>query len=98
MNYYIADLHFGHRNIISLCNRPFDNVKEMNQKLIKNWNSVVNDKDNVYIVGDLFFKFQDIENILASLKGKKRLIIGNHDTDWINDELLSKYFVSFVKV
>ena len=98
MNYYIADLHFGHRNIISLCNRPFVDVNEMEQILIKNWNDVVKNNDNVYIVGDLFFKHQNIESILSSLNGKKHLILGNHDTDWINDELISKYFVSCDKM
>ena len=98
MNYYIADLHFGHRNIISLCNRPFNSVEEMNQTLINNWNKVVKKNDDVYIVGDLFFRYQDVESLLSLLNGKKHLIIGNHDSYWINDEVLSKYFVSCDKM
>jgi calcineurin-like phosphoesterase family protein len=29
MIYYTADQHFGHSNIIRLCNRPFNDITEM---------------------------------------------------------------------
>ena len=34
MNRYIADLHFGHSNIIKFDNRPFDSVTDMDEYLI----------------------------------------------------------------
>ena len=80
MNYYISDLHFGHYNIIKLCNRPFTTVEEMNETLIKNWNDTITDNDTIYVVGD--FAFLDVEKALAirnRLKGKIVLIEGNHD-------------------
>lgn len=80
MNYYIADTHFGHYNIIRLCNRPFQTVEEMNETLINNWNKTVSNEDTVYIVGD--FAFLDVDKsleILYRLNGKKILIEGNHD-------------------
>lgn len=96
MNYYIADTHFGHQNIIRFCNRPFSDVLKMQEVLINNWNRVVKDQDDVYIVGDMFFKIDkaQIEAILKQLKGKKHLIIGNHDNSWLDEDLLKKYFVS----
>lgn len=94
MKYYVADLHFGHRNILSLCNRPFQTVEQMDQTLISNWNSTVSDQDEVYIVGDLFYRSTQVETILKQLKGKKILIVGNHDIQWINDDLITKYFSS----
>lgn len=80
-NYFIADTHFGHERIIQICNRPFTNIQDMNQKLIDNWNNKVNDEDTVYILGDFSFKMQKTEviKILKQLKGHKVLIRGNHD-------------------
>lgn len=81
MIYFTSDLHLGHENVIRFNNRPFQFAEEMNEVLITNYNSVVTDKDTVYILGDLSFRL-DIEQAnkkFARLKGKKHLIIGNHD-------------------
>ena len=40
--FYTSDLHFGHNNIIIYENRPFININEMTNKLIRNWNFKVN--------------------------------------------------------
>jgi len=41
MIYFTADPHFNHSNILKLNNRPFDNIDQMNNKIIQNWNSCV---------------------------------------------------------
>jgi calcineurin-like phosphoesterase family protein len=80
MKYYISDLHLGHENIMRLCKRPFRSVEEMDETLIKNWNSVVKPTDEVYILGDFNFKSAGSgANYLRKLNGKKFLITGNHD-------------------
>ncbi len=94
MIYFTADCHFGHVNIIKLVNRPFVSVEEMDETLIENWNQKVHRDDTVYIVGDLFFRATDIETTLDRLKGKKRLILGNHDKSWIKKIDTSRYFES----
>jgi calcineurin-like phosphoesterase family protein len=80
--WFTSDLHFGHRNVIRFCNRPFANEKEMGEKLIENWNSVVGDNDIVFVLGDTFW-FNDsrsIKKVLDQLKGKTIYMIpGNHD-------------------
>ena len=48
MIFYTADLHLGHENVIKFCGRPFLNVEEMNETLIKNWNGAVGENDTVY--------------------------------------------------
>lgn len=52
---YSADHHYGHLNIIRFCDRPFMNVEEMDETLIKNWNDTASVNDEVYILGDLIF-------------------------------------------
>ena len=94
MIFFTADTHFGHKNILKLCNRPFETIEEMNETLIENWNHRVSGMDTVYIVGDMFFRCSDAEAILRRLKGKKRLIVGNHDSSWMNKVDLNRYFVS----
>lgn len=53
MIYFTSNLHLGHRGIISMQNRPFENIQEMNQILIQNYNAVVHKNDTVYILGDI---------------------------------------------
>ena len=80
MNYYISDWHYDHANAIRFDNRPYNNVDEMNEDLIRRWNSVVKDKDTVYILGDMFWcKDQEAISVLDQLKGHKVLVKGNHD-------------------
>lgn len=82
MIYYTSDPHIGHENIIRLCNRPYMSVEEMNEDIIAKWNAKVKHNDDVYILGDMFFKFGDIQNVIDVLKKlneKKHLIKGNHD-------------------
>lgn len=82
MIYYTSDPHWGHYNILRLTKRPYDTVEKMNADLIAKWNVKVKPEDEVYILGDMFFKFDDIQqikDILKMLNGKKHLIRGNHD-------------------
>lgn len=93
MNYYTADLHFGHKNIIKYENRPWSNTKEMDQGLIENWNKRVRSKDLVYILGDFTLSVNKdyILSILEQLKGRKVLITGNHDY-FSQKSIFKKYF------
>ena len=34
--FFTAEQHFGHRNIIGCCNRPFHGVDEMNAAMVAN--------------------------------------------------------------
>lgn len=94
MIYYIADTHFDHENILKMCSRPFDTIEQMNEALIAAWNQRVGGNDTVYILGDLLFRSPDPERILRRLKGRKRLIIGNHDSSWLCRVEAYRYFVS----
>ena len=92
MIYFTADCHFGHQNVIRFCNRPYATAEEMNDDLIKRWNSKVMRSDTVYVLGDMFYRAENPEKILKTLKGKKVLIVGNHDDSWMKKIDLSRHF------
>lgn len=77
MIYFTADTHFGHKNIIKYCNRPFENIDQMDKVLIENWNARVSEQDIVYFLGD--FCFGKPANYFMELNGLIRFIKGSHD-------------------
>jgi calcineurin-like phosphoesterase family protein len=79
--WFTADTHFGHTNIIKYSGRPYDNVEEMDEALIANWNARVHPGDIVYHLGDFAFKAKNnaIEEYIERLNGNIFLIFGNHD-------------------
>lgn len=93
--FYISDPHFGHKDMISFCNRPFTSVEEMDEELIKRWNNMVSNNDTVYVLGDLIYKSdKSPEYYLDKLNGKKILIKGNHDGNFLKKIDVNKYFYS----
>ena len=75
-----SDQHFFHKNIIQYENRPFLTKEEMNESMIKDWNSVVHKRDYIYVLGDLAFGNKEmIKNLISRLNGRIHLIMGNHD-------------------
>lgn len=42
--FFTSDLHFGHENVLSFDNRPFETVEEMDDELIKRWNDKVGNR------------------------------------------------------
>ena len=82
--WFSSDHHFFHNNIIKYCNRPFETVEEMNEALVKNWNSVVGPDDHVYHLGDFCFGNVEKWNWCLEpgrLNGHIHLILGNHDPE-----------------
>ena len=80
----VSDTHFGHNNILKfkgndgeLIRPGFESADHMNEHMIEQWNSVVKDGDIVYHLGDVYFG--DLGQCLNRCRGRKRLILGNHD-------------------
>lgn len=90
----VSDTHFNHGNIIRYCDRPFHTAREMDDVMVDRWNSVVKDGDIVYHLGDVYFGGGAadgyIGSLLARLRGRKRLILGNHDNG--KDQKLQQVF------
>ncbi|KRL54127.1 metallophosphoesterase [Furfurilactobacillus rossiae] len=90
MRYFTSDTHFYHKELLGMNDfapRPFLTVEDMNETIIKNWNSVVTDTDTVYHLGDIAMYFTRpaitshiaVNDILHRLNGHIVLIKGNHD-------------------
>ena len=79
--YFSSDLHLGHRSVIGFQNRPFENVEEMDNGIIHNFNSVVHRDDILYILGDLSYRIPESQanELIKRINGRKILIRGNHD-------------------
>jgi calcineurin-like phosphoesterase family protein len=90
--YVVADTHLGHSKASHF--RPFVNVDEHDNHVITNWNSIVKNKDTVWLLGDVFFGGRDNHLILEKLNGYKHLVLGNHDQYPL--EIYQKYFHKIV--
>ena len=74
--WFTADTHFGHQRTLELSKRLYSNVEEMNWDMVKKWNSVVDEEDTVYHLGD----FGDLE-FAKLLNGNIILLFGNYEWD-----------------
>lgn len=79
MIWFTSDWHLGHKNIISYCSRPFNSIWEMNEEIIKRWNSQVSPEDIGYILGDFSLGLWAVDQFVHRLNGELHLIVGNHD-------------------
>lgn len=87
--WFISDTHFFHANILKFMNgeerlrKEFSSLEEMHETIVDNWNSCVNNNDYIYHLGDVTFQYhKGFNELMHRLKGKKRLIVGNHDKIW----------------
>ncbi len=83
MYFFTADQHYGHKNIIKYCERPFADVDEMDSTIRQRHNSLVTDDDTVVHVGDLAFAKKRPQQLIDTLKGKHVFIKGSHDK-WLH--------------
>lgn len=81
--YAIADPHFLHVKAIMHNNRPYKDGDEQTERLIENWNNkIASPNSYVYVIGDFAFcrgQYDKMEIILSRLKGRIKLIPGDHD-------------------
>ena len=78
--FLISDTHFGHSNIIKFERKEFETIEQHDQAIIRNWNAKITDNDIVYHLGDVGLTRGDyLKNIIPKLRGRKILIMGNHD-------------------
>lgn len=80
-----SDPHFYHTNIVKFAKRdgtklrPWNDVNTMTEEMIEWYNELVDDRDRVYILGDVAFTPAHMRDVVSRLKGRKCLIPGNHE-------------------
>ena len=47
--FIVSDLHLGHSKDFIYSARGFENVEDMNETIIRKWNEVVDEEDDVYV-------------------------------------------------
>ena len=96
-NFYISDLHFGHKNILAFDNRPFKDTAEHDRAIIERWNSAVGIEDSVWILGDFsWYPAMKTIEIYKQLNGIKHLVIGNHDHKLLRNRDVQALFTEIV--
>jgi calcineurin-like phosphoesterase family protein len=82
MTHFIADTHFGHRNIVGYCQRPFQTTEEMDSTIIDNINATVKPKDTLYFLGDFCHRGGDPKKYRKKINCEDiHIILGNHDNE-----------------
>lgn len=83
---FIGCLHFGHKWMAK--HRGFQDEFYHDEHIINEWNKVVNKKDLIYILGDVTMETEKHYYQLDRLKGRKIVVLGNHDRHQDIKELL----------
>lgn len=78
--FFTADTHFFHKNINNIMKRPFKDMDEMIETMIRLWNVTVPKDGTVFHLGDVSFgNTVNTVSVLGQLNGKIHLVSGNHD-------------------
>ncbi|MBD3197865.1 MAG: phosphoesterase [Candidatus Lokiarchaeota archaeon] len=86
MEWFTADYHLSHSNIIKYVKRPFENVSMMDEVILANLELQVEKNDILYYLGDLTFKEEIARSFFERFDYLKiHYIIGNHDNNKIID-------------
>lgn len=83
--FFTSDTHFDHFNILSYCARNFNNIHDMNENFIHEWNEIVTPEDTIFHIGDVALGMgsERFDALMSRLNGTKHLIVGNHDGGWV---------------
>jgi calcineurin-like phosphoesterase family protein len=79
--FFTSDSHFGDHRTINIWRRPFASTIEMDTSMINRWNAVVTADDEVWHLGDVARRSNDVEGLLEQLAGSKHLLRGNNDSE-----------------
>ena len=85
-----SDLHIGHANIIRYCDRPFENVAQMDATLWANWQTGVVPGETLVCVGDVFFGYTEAPRSVPQ-GHHNLLVVGNHDLTHVGELKVTEF-------
>lgn len=82
--YAISDHHFAHKDILNFesenrNNGKLKSVSEHDDWLVDQHNSVCTKSDIIYFLGDVCMDLGSLKSHVRQMKGRKHLVLGNHD-------------------
>ena len=90
--WFTSDTHFYHENILRYCSRPFKDISDMNETLIRRWNETVPPDGFVFHLGDFAFGgSKEWNEVISRLNGRIYLILGNHDMKQIKQGVMGRF-------
>lgn len=81
-----SDTHFNHDNILKYTKRPYDNITEMNEDMLRLCRERVSDEDVLINLGDFAYApkhkgHMSFDEIFSQMPGYKIMVRGNHDQE-----------------
>ena len=80
---YSADHHFFHQPMLDWAadTRPFRTLDQMHEAMLEAHNARADKSTDVYIIGDFAYRADEksLRKIFDKMRGRKHLILGNHD-------------------
>lgn len=85
--WFTSDTYFFNSDILEILYRPFDDIIDMNEYIVEQWNKIIKPRDIVYHLGNFGVgSKKDLSSILKRLNGRINLLVGSEDN---NDNILS---------
>jgi len=83
MKWFTSDWHLGHSRIITLADRPFETVLDMNDTIIQNTMDCLARNDQLFIIGDIAWSADLVYEVVSRAHSITKInvnwILGNHD-------------------
>ena len=88
--FFISDTHFCDHDIMKFEPiLPYGITKrdKLDEYIVEQWNKTVDDTDIVYHLGDVgrFGDYDRAKEFIGRLNGRKHLVLGNHDIEWVEE-------------
>ena len=85
MIWITSDWHFSHQKPFIYEQRGYESPEEMNKDIIEKFNTVVEENDDVYVLGDLCLggseRLSENRELIKKMNGLLHIVRGNHDSD-----------------